>query len=99
MSDLTHMFDMLVAELLELSKLQANPGTSLYEHRAAIPELFSSTSTLAVQPLFALPQNSLGQSLRFDEDVEVCLLQLLCDHFKNCWSKAEVRQVINDELK
>lgn len=64
-----------------------------------MPELFSPTSALAVQPFFALPQNSLGQSLGFDEDVEVCFLQLLCYHFKNCWSKAEVRQVINDELK
>lgn len=99
MSILTHVFDMLVAELPELPKLQANPGTSLWEHRAAIPELFSSTLTLAVQTLFALPQNSLSQSLGFDEDVEVRFLQLLCYHFKNCWSKAEVRQIINDELK
>lgn len=90
---------MLVAGLLELSKLQANSITSLSLHRAAIPELFSSTSAIAVQSLLALPQNLLGQCLRFDEDVEVSFLQLLCYHFKNCWSKAEVGQVINDELK
>lgn len=44
-------------------------------------------------------RHSLGQGFRFDEDVKVSFFQLLGDHLKNFWSKTEVSQMVNDELK
>lgn len=41
----------------------------------------------------------LGQSLRFDEDVEVGLLQLLSDHGKDGGCGAELSQVVDNELE
>lgn len=41
----------------------------------------------------------LSQSLRFDEDVEVGLLQLLSYHCEDSRCRTELSQVVNDELK
>lgn len=86
------------AELPELSGPRAAPEqTSTSTEQWFLGSLLNLNNCSAAS--FTLPQNSLGQSLRLDKNIEVCFLQLLCYHFKNCWSKAEVGQVINDELK
>lgn len=86
------------AELPELSGPRAAPEqTSTSTEQWFLGSLLNLNNCSAAS--FTLPQDSLGQSLRLDKNIEVCFLQLLCYHFKNCWSKAEVSQVINDELK
>lgn len=91
-------FNTLAAELPELSGPRAAPEqTSTSTEQWLLGSLLNLNNCSAAS--FTLPQNSLGQSLRLDKNIEVRFLQLLCYHFKNCWSKAEVGQVINDELK